>query len=144
KACTYKIEMDDGAAEQITEQFMAMISGFLGGGDIGALAGAAGAAGGPNMDKVLGSMTAAIGAIPFFLQQLEDKVRKVRLEIVWTDAVDERTILLERYVTNLGVGNEVQAVPGLGGGLDGTMDGIQGVQGVQGGAPPNNNPATVK
>lgn len=116
KACTYKIEMDDGAAEQITEQFMSMISGFMGGGDLGAFAGAAAAGGGANMDKVLGSLTAAIGAIPFFLQQLEDKVRKVRLEITWTDAVDERTILLERYVTNLGVGNETAPPPGIGGG----------------------------
>ena len=114
KACTYKIEMDDGAAEQITEQFMSLISGFLGGGNIGGLAGAAG--GGANMDKVLGSLTAAIGAIPFFLSQLEDKVRKVRLEITWTDAVDDRLVLLERYVTNLGVGNEAQPPPGLGGG----------------------------
>ena len=134
KVCTYKIEMDDGAAEQITEQFMSLISGFLGGGNAAALGGLAGAAGGggPNMDRALGSITAAIGAIPFFLQQLEDKVRKVRLEITWTDAVDVRTVLLERYITNLGVGNQSQPIPGLGGGLDGTVNnGVQG--GIQGG-----------
>lgn len=127
KVCAYKIEMDDGAAEAITEQFMSMISGFMGGGDLGALGGLAAAAGGGGNDKLnraLGSITAAVGAIPFFLQQLEDKVRKVRLEVTWKDAVDQRTLLFERYVTNLGVGDETQQavqpglapIPGQGGG----------------------------
>jgi general secretion pathway protein I len=138
KVCAYKIEMDDGAAEAITEQFMSMISGFMGGGDVSALGGLAAAAGGgggnARLDRALGSITAAVGAIPFFLQQLEDKVRKVRLEITWADAVDERMLLFERYVTNLGVGDETQRAlpPGLAP--------IPGQGGAQPGSQPQINP----
>lgn len=110
KVCTFKIEMDDGAAEAITEQFMSLLSGFLGGIDPNAAAGAAAALGGEQGQKIANSIQMAVGAIPFFLQQLEDKVRKVRLEIVWKDAVDERSVLFERYITNLGVGDETKAV----------------------------------
>lgn len=110
KVCTYKIEMDDGAAEAITEQFMSLLSGFLGGIDPNAAVGAASMLGGDAGQKVANSIQMAIGAIPLFLQQLEDKVRKVRLEITWADAVDARSVLLERYVTSLGVGDETRNV----------------------------------
>ena len=36
------------------------------------------------------------------LQQLEDKVRKARVEVTWKDAVAERTLVIERFVTALG------------------------------------------
>ena len=56
--------------------------------------------------KMLGQIQMAVGAIPFFLQNLEDKVRKVRLVVKWRDAVADRTVILERFVTSLGVGQQ--------------------------------------
>jgi hypothetical protein len=44
----------------------------------------------------------AMGALPTFLQLLEDKIRKVRVEVTWKDAVGDRSIVLERFVTTLG------------------------------------------
>ncbi len=111
KACAYKLEIQEGAVEQMTERFMELIggAGLAGLGGEGALGAAAAggadpaAAGGANpQDLVMGQLSMAIGAIPTFLTQLEDKVRKVKLEVTWEDAIGERTVLLERFVTELG------------------------------------------
>ncbi|MCA9524946.1 MAG: prepilin-type N-terminal cleavage/methylation domain-containing protein [Myxococcales bacterium] len=111
EACAYKLEIEDGAVERLTEQVMALLTGFSGGGmDTGAIAGLAAAAQSANPDdpgaKMLGQIQMAVGAIPFFLQNLEDKVRKVRLVVKWKDAVADRTVILERFVTSLGVGQQ--------------------------------------
>ena len=110
KACTYKLEIEDGATEAITNQVMSMLGAQGGGLNPGMMQGAAAAAGqGGQLGQAAGSLLGAIQMVPFFLQQLEDKVRKIRLEISWTDAVDERVIVFERFYTNLGIGN--QAAP---------------------------------
>ena len=91
KACAYKLELQEGASEQMTEQFMAMLGGTgLGGGSDGQMS-AAGA-----------QIAQVAGAIPMFLQQLEDQIRKVRVEVTWTDAIEERSVSFERFVTALG------------------------------------------
>ncbi len=98
KACAYKLEVPEGATDAIGERFMSMMTGL----DTGALgidpAQAEGLAGG----ALAGNVGMAVGAIPMFLQQLEDKIRKVRLEVAWKDVVGERTVVLERFVTVLG------------------------------------------
>ena len=53
--------------------------------------------------KQLGQLQQMIAAIPFFMRKLEDKVRKVRLEVTWRDMLEDRMIIVERYVTSLGV-----------------------------------------
>jgi hypothetical protein len=42
------------------------------------------------------------GALPMLIEQLEDKVRKVRVEVSWKDAIADRTLVIERFVTSLG------------------------------------------
>ena len=107
KACAFKLEIAEGAVETMTERFMEMIAGAgfgeaLGGGAAGSQpAGKEGDQ--PNMqDMVGGQIAMAMGAIPVFLQQLEDQVRKVKLEVTWEDAIGERKVVLERFVTELG------------------------------------------
>lgn len=106
KACAYKLEIDDGATELMTEQLMAMLAAD-GGVDPSMMQAAA--ANGPQeqLGQIAGGIFAMIGAVPIFLQQLEDKVRKVRVEVTWRDAVDERVLVLERYITNLGFGTPI-------------------------------------
>lgn len=91
KACAYKLELQEGASEQMTEQFMAMLGGT------GLGAGADG-----QMSAAGGQIAQVAGAIPMFLQQLEDQIRKVRVEVTWTDAIEERSVFFERFVTALG------------------------------------------
>lgn len=79
KACAFKMEMNDGASDMITEQFMQLMMGF------GLDPTAEGAAG--NMaNNITGQIGMAVGMIPMFLQQLEDQIRKVQLEITWKDS----------------------------------------------------------
>ena len=96
KACAYKLEIEDGAIEQIGEQLLSTLSGSMGLNfmDTDSLS--------DNQAKLLGQATQFLGAIPMFLQRLEDKVRKVRLEISWKDAVGERSVVVERFVTSFG------------------------------------------
>ncbi|MBU0554295.1 prepilin-type N-terminal cleavage/methylation domain-containing protein [Myxococcota bacterium] len=95
KACAFKMEMNDGASDMITEQFMQLLAGFgldpSAEGEQGAMAG-----------NIAGQIGMAVGMIPRFLKQLEDQIRKVQLEITWKDAVRERRFLVERFVTALG------------------------------------------
>ncbi len=121
KACAYKVEFPDGAAEALVEDLMGMLGGLgipgldpeaIAKGNVGALgaaAGAAAAASGANAvqaagqaQNVMGQVQMAIGAVPMFIQQLEDQVRKVKLEITWKDAIEDRVLLVERFVTLLG------------------------------------------
>jgi general secretion pathway protein I len=100
KACAYKLEMSDGAGDALAQQVMGMLAGFQ-------LPGAAAGAGDDPMAAVGGgglgaSVQMAMGALPTFLQLLEDKIRKVRVEVTWKDAVGDRSIVLERFVTTLG------------------------------------------
>ncbi|MCA9546092.1 MAG: prepilin-type N-terminal cleavage/methylation domain-containing protein [Myxococcales bacterium] len=97
KACAYKIEITEGAGEQLTQRFIQLLSGFTGV-DI-ANGGAEGMGG---LERAVGQISMATGMIPAFLQQLEDQIRKVKLEITWKDMVGERTLVIERYVTQLG------------------------------------------
>jgi prepilin-type N-terminal cleavage/methylation domain-containing protein len=103
KVCGYKLEFAEGASEELGEQLLSM----LGGAGIPGLGGDGDATGGGDplggqMEKMAGQMGMALGAIPMFITQLEDKVRKVKLEVTWKDAVDERVLLLERFMTTLG------------------------------------------
>jgi hypothetical protein len=92
--------MSDGAGDALAQQVMGMLAGFQ-------LPGAAAGAGDDPMAAVGGgglgaSVQMAMGALPTFLQLLEDKIRKVRVEVTWKDAVGDRSIVLERFVTTLG------------------------------------------
>ena len=97
KACAYKLEIDDGAVEQIGEQLMSTLSGSMGLNfmDTDSLS--------DDQAKLLGQATQFLGAIPIFLQRLEDRVRKVRLEITWEDGSGEQSMVVERFVTSFGV-----------------------------------------
>ena len=97
KACAYKLEIEDGAVDQIGEQLLSTLSGSMGLNfmDTDALS--------DSQAKLLGQATQFLGAIPMFLQRLEDRVRKVRLEVTWTDSVGERSVVVERFVTSFGV-----------------------------------------
>ncbi len=107
KACGYKLEMQEGAGEQITQRFMELLSGSgfgegLGGGNAPASQ-PSGSGDKPSaQDMVAGQLGMAMGALPIFLQQLETQVRKVQLEVSWEDAVGPRKVVLERFVTELG------------------------------------------
>lgn len=96
KACAYKLEIEDGAIEQIGEQLLSTLSGSMGLNfmDTESLS--------DDQAKLLGQATQFLGAIPMFLQRLEDKVRKVRLEVTWNDSVGERSVVVERFVTSFG------------------------------------------
>ncbi len=100
KACAYKLEIDDGAVEQIGEQLLSTLSGSMGLNfmDTESLS--------DDQSKLLGQATQLLGAIPMFLQRLEDKVRKVRVEVTWEDNVGERSVVVERFVTSLGAGKK--------------------------------------
>jgi general secretion pathway protein I len=103
KACAFKLEMGEGVGEMITERFTAMLSGMVGGDSSnggGMLGGNSNS--GSGMDRMMGQLGMASAMIPQFLQQLEDQVRKVRVEVRWKDAVDQRKLIIERYVTLFG------------------------------------------
>ena len=106
KACGVKLDMADGAADQIVEQVKQMLAGFtpLSAGQDGKGAAAAPAEGdAPSpMDAMSGSIEMIASVLPTFLQQLQDKIRKVRVEVSWKDAVAERSVVIERFVTVLG------------------------------------------
>ena len=50
----------------------------------------------------MGQIAMASGMIPTFLQQLEDQIRKVRIEVSWRDQTQTRKVILERFITSLG------------------------------------------
>jgi len=134
KACGYKVEFPDGAAEALTEDLMGMVGGLgIPGLDAKALASGGGAqlaaaasGGDPNQAaRVMGQVQMAIGAVPMFIQQLEDKVRKVKLEITWQDAIEERVLLVERFVTTLGADPTNEPPP-----PDGSADQVPQVPGL--------------
>lgn len=107
KACAFPLEIQEGAGEQLTERFSALFMGFAGGDAAGAgsAMGASGAGAGgmsSGMERAMGQLAMATGMIPSFLQQLEDQIRKVRLEVTWRDQVQERRLLIERFITALG------------------------------------------
>ncbi len=97
KACAYKLEIQEGASEQLTQRFLQLLSGFTGV-DIGN----GGAEGMGGLEQAVGQISMATSMIPTFLQQLEEQIRKVRLEVTWKDMVGERTLVIERFVTVLG------------------------------------------
>ena len=108
KVCAFKLEIQEGVAEQLSEQLGAMLMG-VGGGEGGGGLGELGAQQGMNptdpsssMGRMMGQLQLATGAIPMFLQQLEDKMRKVRIEVSWRDKSQTRRLLVERFVTTLG------------------------------------------
>ncbi len=98
KVCAYKLEMQDGASDAITERFMQLLSGFGMGPEMAGDPGGGAGMGG----MIAGQIGMAVGAIPMFLEQLEEQIRKVQLEVTWTDMVRERRLVLERFVTALG------------------------------------------
>lgn len=100
KACAYKLEIDDGAVEQIGEQLLSTLTGSMGVDFLNT------DSLNDNQAKLLGQTTQFLGAIPMFLQRLEDKVRKVRLEVTWEDNTGERSVVVERFVTSLGSGKK--------------------------------------
>ena len=109
KVCAFKLEIQEGAAEQLTEQIGATLMGL--GGDSTSGGGLASLATQQGMDpndpngqlgRMMGQIQMATGAIPMLLQQLEDKVRKVRIEVTWKDKSRTRRVLVERFVTSLG------------------------------------------
>ena len=122
KACTFKLEVAEGASEMITERFMSIFTGLgagLGEGGSGASdaskssstptpnssamgSGAMGMGGGNPMEQAMGQVAMATGMIPSFLQQLQDQIRKVKLEITWKDSTQERKFVVERFITSLG------------------------------------------
>lgn len=110
KACAYKMEMAEGAGEQIVEQIKAGLAGFTPPSADGEGATGAGALGADPMDPegnnpldaLSGNIEMVAGALPMLIEQLEDKVRKVRVEVTWKDAIADRTLVIERFVTSLG------------------------------------------
>lgn len=105
KACATKLEMSEGAPEQIVEQIKAALAGFtpMGAGDDKAAANIPTPDDMNNpMDAIGGNIEMIAGALPMLLQSLEDKVRKVRVEVTWKDAIAERSLVIERFITQLG------------------------------------------
>ena len=104
KACAYKLEVGEGAAEALTEKFVGLLTGMagLGGGAAGSSSGNQGNAMSQNLEQAAGQMSMAAGMIPTFLQQLEDQIRKVRVEVTWKDMIGEREVVVERFITALG------------------------------------------
>ena len=58
-----------------------------------------------------GQLQQGISAIPYFLQKLEDKVRKLRIVVTWQDLVEERSLVVETYATTLGASKPGEAPP---------------------------------
>ena len=108
KVCAFKIEIQEGASEQLTERLSSLLMGVGESGGLGALGGLGGlgAMGGNDpmagLERAQGQIAMASGMIPSFLQQLEDQIRKVQIEVSWRDQTQTRKVLLERFVTSLG------------------------------------------
>ena len=108
KVCTFKLEMQEGMGEQLTERFASLLMGFSGegmsalGGGLGGLGGGMGNGMGNGMEKAMGQIAMATGMVPRFLQQLEDQIRKVRIQVSWKDQINTRKLVIERFVTSLG------------------------------------------
>lgn len=102
KACGYLLEIDEGAGEALTEKFMALLGGMAGGSLPGGMpiGNGGGIGANPNVQMQMGM---AVGLLPTIIQQLEDKIRKVRVEVSWEDQTGEHVVLLERFVTSLGM-----------------------------------------
>ena len=94
KVCAYKLEMQDGVTESITEKFLNMLTGYGINAD--------GSTNTAMTDSMSMQLSIAIAAIPTFLQQLEDQIRKIRVVVTWEDMVTTREIAVERFVTALG------------------------------------------
>ena len=103
--------MQEGMGEQLTERFASLLMGFSGegmsalGGGLGGLGGLGGGMGngmGNGMEKAMGQIAMATGMVPRFLQQLEDQIRKVRIQVSWKDQINTRKLVIERFVTSLG------------------------------------------
>jgi general secretion pathway protein I len=109
KVCAFKIEIQEGSTELLTERFMSLMAGGsmgegMGNGiGTGGLGSSNGSSGMNMMDKAMGQIAMATGMIPQFLQQLEDKIRKIKIEVSWQDQTQKRKIMIERFVTTLGV-----------------------------------------
>lgn len=88
KACGYKLEMSEEATTQLTEELTVALGGF--GLDENQLG------------KVTGQATMMVQMVPTMVQSMEDQVRKVRLEVTWKDALGDRQVVLERFVTAIG------------------------------------------
>ena len=106
EACGYKLEITDAGKEQLLEQIM---SGMAGMGMDPSLMGAPGqaAGGGDNSANMMGNMNMQLqmiaGFVPQLLEQIEPKLRKVRVEVKWGDNTGDRSVTIERFVTSLGV-----------------------------------------
>ena len=105
KACSYKMEMAEGATEQISDQVLSMLSGTFG------INMADPSSMSPDQMRQVGQLQQGIAAIPYFLQKLEDKMRKVRLEVSWRDMIEERSVVVETFVTILGTDAAGKAPP---------------------------------
>lgn len=108
KVCAFKLEIQEGASEQLTERLSSLLMGVGEGGGLGGL-GAGGGLGGlggtdpmGGLERAQGQIAMASGMIPSFLQQLEDQIRKVQIEVSWRDQTQTRKVVLERFVTSLG------------------------------------------
>lgn len=101
KVCAYKLEVMEGAADRLTDKFVSLLTGMAGVSD-GLTGGGMGDQLSDQLQRAAGQMSMAAGMIPTFLQQLEDQIRKVRVEVTWKDVIAERQILIEHYVTTLG------------------------------------------
>ena len=107
KVCAFKLEIQEGASEQLTERLSSLLMGAGDGGGLGGLGGLGGFGGNGNdpmagLERAQGQIAMASGMIPTFLQQLEDQIRKVQIEVSWRDQTQTRKVLLERFVTSLG------------------------------------------
>ena len=58
------------------------------------------------------------------MRKLEDKVRKIRLEVTWRDMLEDRVVIVERYVTILGADASGRPPP-----PDGQAEPVPGVNG---------------
>jgi prepilin-type N-terminal cleavage/methylation domain-containing protein len=94
---------DSSKSNTPTPNSSAMGNSAMGNGAMGAMGGMGGMGGGGNpMEQAMGQIAMATGMIPSFLQQLQDQIRKVKLEITWKDASQERKFVVERFITSLG------------------------------------------
>ena len=59
----------------------------------------------------MGQIAMISGMIPTFLQQLEDQIRKVRIEVSWPDQMQKRKVILKRFITSLGSDHSGGEVP---------------------------------
>ena len=96
KACAYKLEIDDGAVEQIGEQLMSTLSGSMGLNfmDTDSLS--------DDQARLL-TGNSIFGRDSHFPPTTGGSSQKVRLEITWEDGSGEQSMVVERFVTSFGV-----------------------------------------